>query len=151
MIKQLEFAYEAEQPDPVVSETQPPSNEQLASALKEVATFLQVQGANRFRVEAYYRAVNVLLTLETQAWQIYEREGIHGLEKLPAIGRTISKALQQMIRGGRWPLLERLNGNDSIEQAFASVPNIGPVYAKRIHVELGLETLAELQYQARSY
>jgi len=148
VIKQLEFSYEVEKPDPVVTEFHPPSNEKLANALKEVATFLQVQGANRFRVEAYYRAVNVLLALETPAWQIYEREGIQGLEKIPAIGRTISKALQQMIRGGRWPLLERLNGNDSIEQAFASVPNIGPVFAKRIHEELELETLAELQAAA---
>ena len=53
-----------------------------------------------------------------------------------------------MIRGGRWPLLERLSGNDSIEQLFASVPNIGPTFAKRLHEELGLETLAELQTAA---
>lgn len=148
MIKQLEFDYESAMSQPSVAARKPPSNEQLANAIKEVATFLQVQGANRFRVEAYYRAVNVLMAMDTPAWQIYEREGIQGLEKLPAIGRTISKALQQMIRGGRWPLLERLNGNDSVEQAFASVPNIGPVFAKRIHEELGLETLAELQAAA---
>lgn len=148
MIKQLELAYTFEESQPDVPEFHPPSNEYLANALKEVATFLQVQGANRFRVEAYYRAVNVLLALDQPAWQIYERDGIQGLEKLPAIGRTISKALQQMIRGGRWPLLERLNGNDSIEEAFASVPNIGPVFANRIHEELGLETLAELQAAA---
>ena len=148
MIKQLVFDYEVKPPDSMVTETAPPTNEQLADALKEVATFLQVQGANRFRVEAYFRAVNVLLALETPAWQIYQREGIEGLEKLPAIGRSISKALQQMIRGGRWPLLERLRGNDSVEQAFASVPNIGPVFAKKIHDELGLETLAELQAAA---
>ena len=148
MIKQLEFDNETMQPDAVVTATTPPTNEQLADALKEVATHLQVQGANRFRVEAYFRAVNVLMTLETPAWQIYQRDGIEGLEKLPAVGRTISKALQQMIRGGRWPLLERLNGNDSVEEAFSSVPNIGPVFAKRIHEELGLETLAELQAAA---
>jgi hypothetical protein len=53
-----------------------------------------------------------------------------------------------MIRGGRWPLLERLQGNDVAEQAFASVPNIGPKLAKRIHDELGIETLAELQAAA---
>ncbi len=126
----------------------PPSNAELAAALQEVATFLQVQGANRFRVEAYYRAVNVLLSLDQPVWEIYESRGLAGLEELPAIGRSISRALQQLIRGGRWPLLERLNGNDAIEQAFASVPNIGPVFAKRIHDQLHIETLAELQAAA---
>ena len=119
----------------------PPSNEDLASSLQEAANLLQVQGANRFRVEAYFRVANMLLALDKPAWQIYEQDGIEGLEQLPGVGRTISKALQQMIRGGRWPLLERLNGSDSVETAFASVPNIGPVFAKRIHEELGLETL----------
>lgn len=152
MIKQLEFAYTdsetKENPADPRSTESPPSNEELAAALQEVATFLQVQGANRFRVEAYYRAVNVLLSLKQPAWEIYERNGIAGLEELPAIGRSISRALQQLIRGGRWPLLERLNGNDAIEQAFASVPNIGNVFAKRIHEELHIETLAELQTAA---
>ena len=147
MIEQLEFSYEDPGPK---EQSQPirPNNEELAGALMEVATLLQIQGANRFRVEAYYRAANMLLALIKPAWQLYELEGLAGLEALPGIGRTISKALQQMIRGGRWPLLERLSGNDSIEQLFASVPNIGPTFAKRLHEKLGLETLAELQTAA---
>jgi hypothetical protein len=147
MIEQLEFSYEDPGPE-VRRGPEPPSNEELASALMEVATLLQIQGANRFRVEAYYRAANMLLALIKPAWQLYELEGLDGLEALPGIGRTISRALQQMIRGGRWPLLERLSGNDSIEQMFSSVPNIGPTFAKRLHEELGLETLAELQTAA---
>ena len=39
-------------------------------------------------------------------------------------------------------------GNDVAEQAFASVPSIGATLAKRIHEELGIETLAELQSAA---
>lgn len=147
MIEQLEFSYVDPGPE-VRRGPEPPSNEELASALMEVATLLQIQGANRFRVEAYYRAANMLLALIKPAWQLYEHEGLDGLEALPGVGRTISKALQQMIRGGRWPLLERLSGNDSIEQLFSSVPNIGPTFAKRLHEELGLETLAELQTAA---
>ena len=152
MIKQLEFSYADAEPAENVKNSQPegapPSNEELAAALKEVATYLQVQGANRFRVEAYYRAVNVLLSMKQPISEIYELNGIAALEELPAIGRSISRALQQLIRGGRWPLLERLNGNDAVEQAFASVPNIGPVFAKRIHDQLHIETLAELQAAA---
>jgi putative hydrolase len=126
----------------------PPSNEELAERLETVSKLLAAQGANRFRADAYHRAAETLLNLEQPACDIYFDEGIHGLESLTGVGRTISRALQQMIRGGRWPLLERLQGGDVVEQAFMSVPNIGPKLAARIHNELGIETLAELQAAA---
>ncbi len=139
---------------PMESETskprysRPPSNLELAEKLQMVADLLLSQGANRFRAEAYHRAAETLREMKLSAWQIYQSQGIEGLEELPGIGRTISRALQQMIRGGRWPLLERLSGNDVTEQAFASVPNIGSKLAQRIHNELGIETLVELQAAA---
>jgi DNA polymerase (family 10) len=126
----------------------PPTNAELAQRLDTVGDLLEAQGANRFRYQAYQRAAEMLQHLEQPAWQIYESHGIEGLDKLPGVGRSISRALQQMIRGGRWPLLERLQGNDVTEQAFASVPSIGAKLAKRIHEELGIETLVELQAAA---
>ncbi len=130
------------------AQNQPPTNVQLAESLEQVSDLLREQGANPFRVEAYRKAAENLRGLDRPVWHTYEEAGLEGLEELPGVGRTISKALQQMIRGGRWALLERLKGNAISEQVFASVPNIGPVLAKKIHDELGLETLAELQAAA---
>ncbi|MGI9515997.1 MAG: helix-hairpin-helix domain-containing protein [Pirellulaceae bacterium] len=126
----------------------PPDNEVMAEALEEVAELLNQQGANRFRVEAYRRAAETMRDLMRPVWQIYEEEGREGLEDLPAVGHTISRALEQMIGGGRWVLLDRLRGEGVAEQAFASVPNIGPVMAHKIHETLGIESLAELQAAA---
>ena len=126
----------------------PPTNAELAEKLDIVGELLKAQGANQFRCLAYQNAAKTLRHLEQPAWQIYESQGIEGLDALPGVGRTISLALQQMIRGGRWALLERLQGNDVAEQLFSSVPNIGASLAKRIHEELGIETLVELQTAA---
>ncbi len=126
----------------------PPSNAELAEKLDSVANVLLEQGANRFRAGAYQRAAATLKGLSQPVWQLYEADGISGLERLPGVGRTISRALQQMIRGGRWPLLERLQGREVAEHAFASIPSIGPKLAAQIHHELGVETLAELQAAA---
>ncbi len=126
----------------------PPSNSELANHLQTVSRLLLAQGANRFRAEAYQRAAETLRTWERPVWQIYESEGINGLEELPGIGRTISRALQQLIRGGHWALLDRLQGNHAVERTFASVSGIGPKLAERIHDELEIETLAELQAAA---
>lgn len=134
--------------NPTQIKTDHPANEELAEKLETVSALLLQQGANRFRAEAYHNAAEMLRELEKPAWQIYLADGIAGLESLPGVGRTISRALQQMIRGGKWALLERLTGNDVAEQAFASVPGIGPKLAKRIHEQLHIETLAELQAAA---
>ncbi len=141
MIKEPADSQTSDQPGP-------PSNPQLAESLAKVADLLEAQGANRFRVAAYRRAADALQKFEQPVWRIYQTSGLEGLEELPCIGRTISRALQQMIRGGRWALLERLQGKHVVEDAFASVPNIGPKLAKRIHDELGIETLVELQAAA---
>ena len=126
----------------------PPTNADLSDKLETAGDLLKAQGANQFRYQAYQRAAKMLRHLEKAAWQIYESQGIEGLDALPGVGRTISRALQQMIRGGRWPMLERLQGNDVAEKAFASVPSIGARLAKRIHEELEIETLVELQTAA---
>ncbi len=136
------------QNSPTKESSHPPTNAQLAENLDTVSSLLSAQGANRFRAEAYHRAAETIRQIEQPVWKIYAEHGIEELEEIFGIGRTISRALQQMIRGGQWPLMQRLQGNNVSEQMFASVPNIGPKLAKRIHDELGIETLAELQAAA---
>lgn len=125
-----------------------PDNQELAAKLERVSDLLSQQGANRFRAAAYRRAAVSIRNRDVPVWQTYAADGIHGLEQIEGVGRTISRALQQLIRGGRWPLLDRLMGEDVVEKVFASVPNIGPTLAKKIHDELGIETLVELHAAA---
>ncbi len=126
----------------------PCSNTELADKLATVSQLLLGQGANQFRVAAWQKAADTVRAWHRPLWQVYASQGIAGLEKLPGVGRTISRALQQLIRGGHLALLDRLQGNHAPERAFASVPGIGPKLAERIHDELEIETLAELQAAA---
>ncbi|MDG1807478.1 MAG: helix-hairpin-helix domain-containing protein [Pirellulaceae bacterium] len=126
----------------------PLDNTELAQNLQRAAELLLEQGANRFRAAAYEKAAQSIRKSTVPLWRIYEAGGIFGLENIDGVGRTISRALQQLICGERWPLLQRLQGGDSAETAFASVPSIGPKLAKRIHDELHVESLAELQVAA---
>jgi hypothetical protein len=124
------------------------NNQQLAAALEEVAGLLEAQGANPFRVRAYRGAAQTVRGLAAPVAVILEAEGVAGLIRLPGIGRSLASSLDHLVRSGRLPLLERLRGHDAAEQMFASVPNIGPELARRIHHELGIETLAELEAAA---
>ncbi|MDP6466133.1 MAG: helix-hairpin-helix domain-containing protein [Pirellulaceae bacterium] len=126
-----------------------PTNLELATALRETADLLETQGANQFRVRAYRNAAETVERLEAPLWHTVEAEGATGLVRFPAIGRSIAGALAHMIRTGKFPLLERLRGDDAPQRLFATVADIGPKLAQRIHEHLGIETLWELETAAQ--
>lgn len=123
-------------------------NQAIAEKLLELADLLEQQDANPFRVSAYRRAAQTVSARDEPLAELAAREGIEGLDRLPAIGPSIARAIQEMLRTGRWMQLERLRGSLDPEQVFQSIPGIGPELAKRIHGALEIETLAELELAA---
>ena len=61
---------------------------------------------------------------------------------------AIARALQVLVETGHLSLLDRLSGDTRTPDPFATVPSIGPKLARRIHEELGIETLYELELAA---
>lgn len=124
-------------------------NEQIAAILTEVAELLEAQGANPFRVRAYRRGAESVKALDVPVRQLIEKPGRAALRELPGIGESLAHSIEQLARSGRFPLWERLRGDDAAERLFATIPDIGRGLAHRIHEELGIETLAELQAAAQ--
>jgi len=109
---------------------------------------LDAQGANLFRVRAYREAAQTIRNLGEPAAVLLERESSEGLRRLPNIGESISRSIEQLIQTGKINLLEQLRGETSPERVLATVPGIGAKLASRIHEQLGIETLAELEAAA---
>lgn len=120
-------------------------NEDLARRLERIAERLEAQGANPFRVNAYRRGAGTVRAAPEALVDVFVREGLQGLERLPAIGPNIGSLIREYARTGRISLLERLEGAVSAEEVLASVPGLGPKLAHRIHDVLGVETLEELE------
>jgi DNA polymerase (family 10) len=123
-------------------------NADVAARLEEVARILNEQGANRFRVDAYIRAATTIKRLKRPVTELVRAEGIEGLRRLPGIGDTLALAIHQTVVSGRMPMLDRLRGEANPVALFASVPGIGKVLAERLHEELGIDTLEELETAA---
>jgi len=126
----------------------PLSNEQVAAALEETADLLETQGANPFRVRAYRNAAGTIRGLRGSLDRMFAAEGLEGLMRLAGIGRSLAHSIGQLLRAGRLPLLERLRGEDAPERLFMTVADIGPKLAQRIHEDLEIETLADLEAAA---
>jgi len=123
-------------------------NVDIAGRLDEVANIFAEQGANRFRVQAYRRAGNVLRRLSRSVADIFREQGIEGLEQIPGIGACIARAIRDILLHGRLAMLDRLRGEADPIAILATAPGIGKVYAWRLHDDLGIESLEELEIAA---
>ena len=123
-------------------------NIDIAGRLDEVANIFAEQGANRFRVQAYREAANVLRRLPRSVADIFRSEGIEGLEKIPGVGASIARSIRDILLHGRLAMLDRLRGESEAIAVLASVPGIGKKFARRFHDDLGIETLEELEVAA---
>jgi DNA polymerase (family 10) len=123
-------------------------NVDIAGRLDEVANIFAEQGANRFRVQAYRRAANVLRLLSRSVADTFREQGMEGLEQIPGIGTSIARAIRDILLHGRLAMLDRLRGESRAIAILATVPGIGKVYGGRLHDDLGIETLEELEIAA---
>jgi hypothetical protein len=113
-----------------------------------MADLREQQGDNGFRVQAYRRAADTLDRLEVSVDAVLAQKGRVGLMALDGVGAGIAAAIAEISSTGRWAQLERLQGVLEPEQLFRSLPGIGAKLAARIHDDLEIETLEQLEIAA---
>ena len=115
------------------------SNEDLARSLDAVADLLGVQHANVFRVRGWRHAAGIVRDADFPVAERIRTGSIAG------IGVRLSSAIRELVATGRLRTLERLQGELNPEQVLLTVPGLGRELAHRIHEELGVSTLEELE------
>ncbi len=123
-------------------------NAQIAARFEEVAQVLADQDANPYRVSAYRRAARTIRDWPESIAGLVRQKGVEALTGLPGIGERLAQAIYQLVTMGRLPMLERLRGETDPVELFGSVLGIGRKTAQRIHDELGIHTLEELEIAA---
>ena len=83
--------------------------------------FLLEQGANRFRVQAYRRAANVLRRLPRSVGDIFKREESDELQKIHGVGPSITRSSRDINLRGRIALLDRHHRGESEDHCRSCV------------------------------
>jgi DNA uptake protein ComE-like DNA-binding protein len=123
------------------------SNEQVARALDETAALLEVQDASLFRVQAYRRAGATVRAQAQSVQSLLEEGGLAALETLPGIGRALASAISELVHRTAW-FAGAAARRISPEDLFSTIPGMGHVLAQRIHEQLDIDTLEELELAA---
>jgi hypothetical protein len=122
------------------------TNAEIAQVLDRMGELLEGQRANPYRVNAYRAAAVSLRESGQSAQNILLKFGVDGLKReFPGVGESLARTIAQLIMTNRIGLLAQLEGEVAAEQILSTVPGIGPRLAERIHEELGISTLRELQ------
>ncbi|HEY7216304.1 MAG TPA: DNA polymerase/3'-5' exonuclease PolX [Thermoanaerobaculia bacterium] len=123
-------------------------NPEIARVLEEVADILEIQNENPFRIRAYRNATRTVEGLTTPLRKWVE-EG-RNLTDLPGIGKEMANHIREMVETGTLGFRDELLAEvprSLIE--LMRLPALGPKKAKKIHDELKVGSLDELEAAAK--
>jgi DNA polymerase/3'-5' exonuclease PolX len=126
------------------------SNPQIADVLFNIATLLEMQQANPYRVAAYRNAARVLLGLPEPAAAVLARgEAL----AVPGIGERLRRKITELVTTGRMLFYDDLCEESLPEdvRALMTVPHVGPRTALRLAGQLGIHSVPELLHAAQAH
>ncbi|MCS7022284.1 MAG: DNA polymerase/3'-5' exonuclease PolX [Gemmataceae bacterium] len=119
------------------------TKEEVAAALDEIGTLLELKGENPFRCNAYHNAARIIQQLEDN---LQDLVASGKLSEIRGIGDTMQEKIITLVTTGRLPFLEELRS--SIPAGLVEmlrIPGLGPKKVKALHDQLHISSVAELQ------
>jgi len=123
-----------------------PRNDQLAEQFELLGDLMELEGADGFRISAYRKAAARIRETPTSVAQL----ALDGKAKqLQDIGKTIEGKIVEVVTDGEIHALTKRKAEVPAEVAtFMRLPGLGPKTARRIWLELGITTAADLKAAA---
>lgn len=117
-------------------------NEELARRFAEIATLLQISGADRFRVRAYERAADAIGAAPVDLGAI-DRGAIQDVK---GIGASTAKKVVEYLDTGTVQMLEELRQQVPAGVVeLTRIPGLGPKTAVQLHEQLGIDSIPALE------
>ncbi len=127
----------------------PPSNTEVANALREISLFLEMDGVP-FKPRAYEKAALAVEALDRPLAEIDAKQGVEGIDALPAVGKGIAERIVELLHTGRMRDLEQLRVKRPIDVlGLTAVEGLGPKTAKMLYEELGIRDVRALEKACR--
>ncbi|MBI2012905.1 MAG: DNA polymerase/3'-5' exonuclease PolX [Candidatus Colwellbacteria bacterium] len=125
-------------------------NEEVARILFEISEYLAMQNV-AFKPRAYEKASQAVADLEEDVNDIYKKEGVKGLGKIPEVGVSIALKIEELLKTGKLRYYEELKKKTPVNLSqFIGIEGLGPKKIKKLHQELGIRSVGDLEKAARA-
>ena len=126
-------------------------NREIARILSEIGEYLDMKEV-AFKPRAYEKAADAVRELEEDVEQIYKKEGIKGLKDISGVGASIAEKIEELIKTGHLKYYEELRKDTPVKlDELTRVEGLGPKNIKKLHEELGIRNLDDLEKAAKEH
>jgi DNA polymerase (family 10) len=116
---------------------------EVAQALQEIATLMELRDENPFKIRAY---ANAARSIETFGGNIPDLQDTEALAKIPGIGKSIAEKIRELVTSGSIKYLEELRSHfpAAILELF-SISGLGAKKIKALHEQLHISSIDQLR------
>ncbi len=126
------------------------TNQEIAKILYEISEYLEMQNV-QFKPRAYEKAAIAIEGLEENVADIFKKEGLKGLDRIPAVGEGIAKKIEELIKTGHLKYYERLKKKMPVSiDELTAVEGVGPKMVMKLYNRLGIKNLKDLEKAAKA-
>lgn len=92
-------------------------NQNIAEIFLKIGNLLEIKG-EAFKPRAYKKAAETIKNLEEDISFFYKKEGIKGFEKIPGVGKSIAKKIEEYLKKGKIKYYEELKKETAVRQVI---------------------------------
>ncbi len=130
-------------------------NSEVAKIFREIAFILQTENEKKsepniiFKIRSYNKAADEIQNLSSDIGDIYKKDKLKGLLKIPSIGKAIASKLEEYITTGKIHYYEELKEKLPVDVSqFFGLEGIGPKTIKTLYGNLGIKNISDLEKAA---
>jgi len=130
-------------------------NSEVAKIFREIAFILQTADEKKsepniiFKIRSYNKAADEIQNLSSDIGDIYKKDKLKGLLKIPSIGKAIASKLEEYIITGNIHYYDELKEKLPVDVSqFFGLEGIGPKTIKTLYSNLGIKNIPDLEKAA---
>ncbi len=119
------------------------TKDEVAAALDEIGTLLELQGESQFRTNAYHNGARAVQQIEGDLKELVAAGKLVGIR---GIGEALRDKITTLVTTGKLPYLDDLRA--AVPPGLVEMlrlPGVGPKKIKLLHDTLGIDTIPKLQ------
>lgn len=125
-------------------------NSEISKVLSIISLYESIQDGG-FKSRAYDRASRVIESMSVQISDLYEKDGIKEILKIPGIGEGIGKKIIELITTGKINHLESLKKKIPVKvEELSQLEGVGPKKIKLLWQTLKIKSISDLEKAARN-